>query len=109
MRQADTSPKSTLHSYASDGQHLWSYDFGVDGGWSTASPKVWAGQGGTYIFLYVHATAAGRLYVIQDGRQVTHADVCGNVIQGGTRVNPGTGLPQVQKSAAAAFDGYPDP
>jgi outer membrane protein assembly factor BamB len=110
MRQPDTSPRSTLHGYTSDGQHLWSYDFGADGGWSTASPKVWVGQGGTYVFLYVHATAAGRLYVIQDGRQVTHADVCGNLIQGGTRVNPRTGLPHAQqKSGAAPTDGYPDP
>jgi hypothetical protein len=90
-RNANSRPASTLHCYDSIGLHfLWSY--GIDG-WTTSSPKIWWGEAGPYVFLFGSSNPASKLYVIQEGRLVTSADVCGNVVVGGGRINPQARLP----------------
>jgi hypothetical protein len=93
-RNPDTRPASTLHCYDAFANGvdplrlLWSY--GIDG-WTTSSPKIWWGEAGPYVFLFGSSNPASKLYVIREGRLVTTADVCGNVVVGASRVKPPAG------------------
>ncbi len=96
-RDFNTGSASTLHCYDNeDLQHHRSYGLGR---WTTSSPKIWWGKTSPYVFLFGSGDPSSKLYVIQEGRFITSADVCGNVVIGGREVKAQAGLPLLPTAA----------